>query len=148
METNHKVAAGAVIGGVLACVAVSLLCCNKKKRHTIADTLEEYGSKVKSMMNNVNATDMIDTVQEHIADFPSLDNKDFVKGVVVGTTIAGIIGTGASMFLNGKNCQSSNWCGYAKNIMDAVNTAKKSNATQDAMHLLNTGIKFWNQIKK
>ncbi|MCE5294460.1 MAG: hypothetical protein LLF94_07600 [Chlamydiales bacterium] len=148
METNQKVVAGAVIGGVLACVAVSLLCCNKKKRNTIVDTLEEYGDKVKSMMNNVSATDMIDTVQEHIADFPSLDNKDFVKGVVVGTTIAGLVGTGASMFLNGKSCQSSSWCGYAKNILDAVNTVKKSNATQDAMHLLNTGIKFWNQIKK
>lgn len=137
---QRNIIIGAVIAGAVGSLATAFLCSNR--RTSFMDTCEDYGDKIKSLVSefsNFDASELVENIKEHISDLPEMDSKDFIKGVVIGAALAGLVGSGTAL-LKGKqngNCFSA-----------FVNSAKNSCSTQDFMDLAQAGIKCWNKFRR
>lgn len=137
---------GAVIAGAVGGIATALYY-SKPRKNSFLDICEDYGDKIKSVVgeySNFDVSGIIDTVKEQIEDLPDMDNKDFIKGIVIGAALAGLV-SGGTAIMGGKN---GNLKSFSKNIMNAVDCAKNSSTTQDFIDLAHAGLKCWNKFAK
>lgn len=156
---SRKVIIGSVIGGAVGAVAVTLLT-SKRTRKSFTDMVEECGDKIKSAVNgasNFDMSDVVAVIKDQIEDMPSFDNKDFLKGVVIGAVLGGVLGTGATMWMNGSGNADSCIRSVARQfstLMDgAAQTATQAsratdNITSDILDFAHAGFKCWKKFAK
>ncbi len=172
MDTHmnaKKIAIGAAIGGAVGCIAVALL--SSKNANSVKAKCGGYGDKLKSFVNevssniseNINETtgsmtdkayDLIESVKKEIGEFPDFDNKDFIKGLIVGGVLGGLLGSGTTLLCNGN--VPSNWKAMAKNVLQLLETTGLSKQqaaghckiTDNILDFTAAGIQLWKKIKK
>jgi gas vesicle protein len=165
---------GALIGGVLGGIAASMLSSKHEGslKENCQDYCQEYSEKIKSFMQEVGdsindktscmtekAKDVYESVSDKIGQFPSLDNKDFKAGLIVGSVVGGVLGVGAVSMFQGINTsnkcsQSTNWQKIGKELLDACGNTKqaeagcKSKTMHDVLDFAVAGMQLWHSMKK
>ncbi len=148
---SRKIIIGSVIGGAIGAVAVTMLAKNYRRPSSFIEIAEEYGDKIKTAVNGFADFDMsnvIEMIKDQISDLPDMDNRDFLKGIMVGAALGGVLGCGASSLLGGNNGKKIK--AFTKDIMESVDEVRKtsSSAAQDFMDLATAGIKCWNKFTR
>lgn len=171
-----RIVLGAVIGGALGGIAVTLLASNNNGKG-LRGTCEEYGDKIKNiiseMSNNIagninektafmsdKTKEIIESIKDEIGEFPDLENKDFKKGLIVGGILGGLLGSGTTWVCKGnneeRNSQAYGWQKMAKNVLEILDT--KSQSKHEAPHQSKTvhdvfdfavaGLQLWKNINR
>ncbi len=148
---SKKIVIGSVIGGAIGAVAVAMLANNYRRRSSFTEIAEEYGDKIKSAVGDIADFDMsniIETLKDQILDLPDMDNRDFLKGIMVGAALGSVLGCGATSLMQGNNGKKIK--SFTKNIMESVDEVRKTSKStaQDFMDLATAGIKCWNTFTR
>lgn len=172
MSKTKKIVTGAIVGGAVGCIAATML---RSKNKGLVDTCKEYTDKfnglLQDMKDNVSdkkeyvtdkAHDIIDSVKDEIGDFPSLDNSDFTKGLIVGSAVGSLLGSGSTMLYKHFSKDTPiDWKEMAQQVLKLldVNThtaekflekaeKKATKVSNDVLDFAEAGIQLWKKIKK
>lgn len=171
-----KVVFGAVLGGAVGGIAVSVLSLNNG--NSLKGTCEKYSDKIRMLVQEIkeNITDninektgfvtdktkeIIESIKDEIEEFPGLDNKDFKKGLLIGGILGGLLGSGTTLLCKAtceeKKCdQSSGWKQIAKEVLGVLDTKGQSRVEQprqsktmhDVFDFAMAGIQLWKNVNK
>lgn len=165
----QSILVGALIGGLLGGTAATVFA--TKTGAKLTENFGEYTDKIRSFIDDINGniTDAVsentDTISDRAQDImkymkhefknlPSLDNKDFKKGLIAGAVLGGLLGAGGCAVYNGncKNLGDVNWKKMANEVLNYcgekcnVDLHPKSHSIHDMLDFAVNGVKFWKKM--
>lgn len=186
---TNKLILGAILGGVVVGTSAIFLSSKqgKKFKDNASDKLEDLKDQLQDFLGSLNdksqsiASDLSDRAEgyaDRVQDFASQireqidalgegDNKDRLTALLIGAIIGGMLGAGASAWLNSDSREKSDMfknlgssaSAVKSTIKDILNVleektgslhhkASKSNTVSDIMDFATTGMQLWQKFQK